>query len=57
MREHPEFQLGSAEFPMPEIVIGGYAALPCPALYCLWMNAPEDGGSAYAVEKRFRGLK
>jgi len=57
MREHPEFQLGSAEFPMPEIVIGGYAALPCPALYCLWMKAPKDGGSAYAVEKRFRGLK
>jgi hypothetical protein len=57
MREHPDFQLGSAEFPMPEIMIGGYAPLACPALDCLWMKAPEDGGSAYAIEKRLRGLK
>jgi hypothetical protein len=42
---------------MPEIMIGGYAPLACPALDCLWMKAPEDGGSAYAIEKRLRGLK
>ena len=57
MREHPDFQLGSAEFPMPEIMIGGYAPLAGPALYCLWMEAPEDGGSSYAIEKRFNSLR
>ena len=57
MREHPDFQLGSAEFPMPEIMIGGYAALSSPALDGLWMKASEDGGSPCAIEKRFNGLK
>jgi hypothetical protein len=36
---------------MPEIMIGGYAPLARPALDCLWMEAPEDGGSSYAIEK------
>jgi hypothetical protein len=57
MREHPDFQLGGAEFPMPKIVIGGYAPLACPTLDGLWMKASEDGGSSGAIEKRFDGLK
>jgi len=57
MREHPDFQLRSAEFPMPEIMIGRYAPLSCPTLDGFRMKAPEDGGSVYAIEKRFRGLK
>jgi hypothetical protein len=57
MSEHPNFQLRSAEFPMPEIMIGGYAPLACPPLDGLRMKATEDGGSACAIEKRFRGLK
>jgi len=57
MREHPDFQLGGAEFPMPEIMIGGYAPLSCPTLDGLWMKATEDGGSPCAIEKGFNGLK
>jgi len=57
MSEHPDFQLGGAEFPMPEIMIGRYAALSCPPLDRLRMKAPEDGGSACTIEKRFNGLK
>ena len=53
MREHPDFQLGGAEFPMPEIMIGGYAPLSCPTLDGLWMKATEDGGSPCAIEKGF----
>jgi hypothetical protein len=57
MTEHPDFQLGSAEFPMPRIMIGGYAPLACPTLDGLRMKAPEDGGSACAIEKPFNSLK
>jgi hypothetical protein len=57
MREHPDFQLGSAEFPMPEIMIGGYAPLAGPALDGLRMKATQDHSSAYTIEKRFNGLK
>jgi hypothetical protein len=57
MREHPDFQLGSAEFPMPEIMIGGYAPLAGPTLDGLRMKAPEDGGGTCAIEKRLDGLK
>jgi len=32
MREHPSFQLRSAEFTIPEIIIVGYPALECPEL-------------------------
>jgi hypothetical protein len=28
-----------------------------PTLDCLWMEAPEDGGSSYAIEKRFNSLR
>jgi len=56
MRENPEFQLGSAEFPSPEIMIGGYAPLACSAPDSLRMKAPGDGGSGGALEKRFNGL-
>jgi len=57
MREDPDFQLGSAELPMPEIVIGGYAPLSCPAFDGLRMKAPKDGGSGSAIEKGFNSLK
>jgi hypothetical protein len=56
MREHPDFQFGSAELPMPEIMIGRYAPLARPTLDGLRMKAPEDGGGACAIEKRFNGL-
>ncbi len=42
---------------MPEIMIGGYAPLACPALDGLRMKATQDGGSGCAIEKRFNGLK
>jgi len=57
MREHPDFQLGSAELPMPKKMISGYASLSSPALDGLWMKASEDGSSSSAIEKRFNGLK
>jgi hypothetical protein len=57
MRQHPDFQLRSAKFPMPEIMIGGYASLSCPTLDGLRMKAPEDSGSGCAIEKRFNCLK
>jgi hypothetical protein len=57
MREHPDFQLGGAEFPMPKIMIGGYAPLSCPTLDGLRMKAPEDDGCPCTIEKRFNGLK
>jgi len=50
MREHPDFQLGGAEFPMQKIMIGGYAPLACPTLDGLWMKASEDGRSSSAIE-------
>jgi len=57
MREHPDFQLGGAEFPMPEIMIGRYAPLARPTLDGLRMEPSENGGSAYTIEKGFNGLK
>ena len=57
MRMHPNLQFGSPEFPTSKIVISGYAPLPCPTLDSLRMKAPEDSGSAYAIEKRFNSLK
>jgi hypothetical protein len=42
---------------MPKIMLGGYAPLTCPTLDGLRMKAPEDGGSARAIEKRFNILK
>jgi hypothetical protein len=41
---------------MPEKVIGGYTPLACPALDGLRMKAPEDDGSACAIEKLLNGL-
>jgi hypothetical protein len=57
MREDPDFQLGSAELPMSEIMIGGYAPLACPTFDGLWMKASEHGCSARAIEKRLNDAK
>jgi len=57
MRGHPDFQFRSTEFPMPGIMIGRYAPLACPTLDGLRIKAPEDGGSACAIEKWFNSLK
>ena len=57
MREHPDFQFGSAEFPMPEIVVGRYAPLARPTLDSLRMKATEHGSSGCAIEKGLNGLK
>jgi hypothetical protein len=57
MREYPDFQLGGAEFPVPEIMISGYAPFARPSFDGLRMKAAQDHSSACTIEKRFNGLK